>query len=162
MAKIIQNHRYIHPTNFDFENLCMLLSEQQYTSAVTQIKTLTTQISLDALHFDKHSYTRNIIIDNKDYWLGLLYWDKSAITPIHGHPECAFVYVVAGQLTYKEFDKNPPSERSVSTLSADEYCQNNGIKGKLDNHIHQMSANEKSLSLHFYSDNPSKGEVFDI
>jgi hypothetical protein len=44
------------------------------------------------LSFDQGNYTRNIIVNNADYWLGLLHWDQGATTRIHGHPEQAFVY----------------------------------------------------------------------
>jgi hypothetical protein len=32
----------------------------------------------------------------------------------------------------------------------------------MDNYIHQINAKQKTISLHYYSDNPTKGEIFDI
>lgn len=79
-----------------------------------------------------------------------------------GHPDRAFIYVIKGQLMCKDFDKNPLTKLRSSTL-VDRSCQySNDVKGKMDNYIHQISAIESSLSLHFYSDNPVKGEVFDF
>ncbi|SMN11475.1 Cysteine dioxygenase type I [uncultured Candidatus Thioglobus sp.] len=161
MFKEIQNYIYQHSDDFDFKALADLIDKAQYEQAAECIKTLATTIDLDNLAFEQKNYTRSIIIDDK-YWLGLLNWDKSAKTRIHGHPEHAFVYVVKGHLLCKNFDKEPLTELSSSNLSTDEYRFNRGVKGALDNYIHQISAEVPSVSLHFYSDNPSKGEVFDF
>ncbi|WP_190600096.1 hypothetical protein [Candidatus Vesicomyidisocius sp. SY067_SCS001] len=162
MFKEVQNTYYTHSTNFDFKMLCVLLHEEKYALAVEKIKTLTLEIDLEALLFDQYNYTRNIIINNKSYWLGLLNWDKGAITRIHGHPDRAFIYVIKGQLMCKDFDKNPLTKISSSTLVNGTCRYSNSVKGKMDNDIHQISAIELSLSLHFYSDNPIKGEIFDF
>ncbi|SHN89913.1 Cysteine dioxygenase type I [Bathymodiolus heckerae thiotrophic gill symbiont] len=158
--KEIQNYNYKHSTDFDFENLCELLAAENYNLTVEKIQTL--EVSALVLPFSEQSYTKSIIVDNKQYWLGLLNWDKNATTCIHGHPDFAFVYLISGQLSCKIFDKNPLIARQSTILNQGEYQYNKGIKGKMDNYIHQISAKEKSLSLHFYSDNPSKGEVFDF
>ena len=160
MFKEIKDYNYTHPIDFDFEALCTLLAKQQYSLAAEQIKTLVAGINLSTLSFDKHSYTRNIIVNNGDHWLGLLNWDKGATTPIHGHPERTFMYLIKGQIKFKNFTKNPLLELDGSELNSGEYRYNTGVKDRMDNCIHQISANQKSLSLHFYSDNPSKGEVF--
>ncbi len=162
MFKKIHNTHYTHSTDFDFKTLCVLLHKEKYALAIERIKILALDIDLKALLFDQCSYTRNIIINNHSYWLGLLNWDKGATTHIHGHPDRAFVYVIKGRLMCKDFDKNPLTKLRSSTL-VDGACQySNGVKGKMDNYIHQISAIESSLSLHFYSDNPAKGEIFDF
>lgn len=161
MLKEIQNYDYVHSVYFDFEALCALLVKEQYALADEQIKILARQIDLHTLSFDADSYTRNIIMD-KNYWLGLLNWDKGAKTRIHGHPQQAFVYVIKGRLNCKNFNKNPMLEIKNSILVEGEYRYSKGVDGRMDNYIHQINADEKTLSLHFYSDNPTKGEVFDF
>ncbi|RUA05334.1 MAG: hypothetical protein DSY43_04785 [Gammaproteobacteria bacterium] len=162
MLKKIKNYDYVHTTDFDFKVLCKLLSQENYDLAVEKIKALAKEIQVKNLALDKSSYTRNVIIHNNDCWLGLLHWDKGATTRIHGHPEQAFLYVVEGELRCKNFDKNPLTELKSKGLSGGEYLYSKGVKGKLDNCIHQINAKQKSISLHYYSDNPIKGEVFDI
>lgn len=162
MFKKIKNYDYIHTSDFDFKTLCELLTNEQYDLAVEKIKVLARGIQAKNLCFDKDSYARNIIIDSNDYWMGLLYWDKGATTHIHGHPEQAFIYVIEGSLNYKNFDKNPLTELESKELSNGEYYYSKGIKGKMDNYVHQINAKQKTISLHHYSDNPAKGEIFDI
>ncbi len=162
MLKNIQSYDYQHIGDFDFVALCDLLAQENHDLAVVEIKTLIKQIDLHALPFSNDSYVRSIIVNNQYYWLGLLNWDKGAKTRIHGHPEQAFVHVINGRLSCKNFAKQSLSELGSSELSEGEYRYNKGVKGKMDNYIHQISASEKSVSLHFYSDDPTKGEVFDL
>lgn len=162
MFKEIQNYNYTHATNFNFKALCELIVKQHYDLAAEQIKALAVEVDTDALPFDAQCYVRNIIVSNGNYWLGLLNWDKGATTRIHGHPEQTFMYVIKGQLSCKNFNKNPLIEVSSSEVKGGEYQHSSGIMGKMDNYIHQISAKQPSLSLHFYSDDPSKGEVFDF
>lgn len=160
MLKDIQNHIYAHSNDFDFENLCVLLSNNQYELATEQIKTLAATIHISSLPFDALNYTRNIIIQNKHHWLGLINWDKGAKTRVHGHPKHAFFYVIQGALMVQDFAGNPLSKCSQSQLLRDDYRYSDGVEGKMDNCVHQMNAQEKSLSLHFYSGDPTQGEVF--
>ncbi len=160
MLKKITNYNYTTSTDFDFERLCALLYKGECALAIEQIKMLIPALNLENLPTEQYSYTRNIIINNKSCWLGLLNWDKNATTPIHGHPDFSFMYVIRGRLNYKNFAKDPFLELKNSALNEGEYLYNKGIKGKMDNYIHQISTQEKSLSLHFYSDDPNKGERF--
>ncbi len=161
MLKDIQNYDYQHALDFNFAQLGDLLVKEEYDLAKAQIKILIEQVDFDALPFDAGSYTRSII-NNKSYWLGFLNWDKGATTRIHGHPQQAFVYVIKGRLNCKNFSKPPLVELGGSQLSDGEYRYNKGIKGTMNNYIHQINAQQKSVSLHFYSDDPTKGEVFDL
>ncbi|CAC9642267.1 hypothetical protein [bacterium endosymbiont of Bathymodiolus sp. 5 South] len=162
MFKKIKSYDYTHTTDFDFKALCELLAKEYHDLAIEKIKVLAKEVKVKNLSFDQGNYTRNIIINNADYWLGLLHWDQGATTRIHGHPEQAFVYVFEGELSCKSFDKNPLTELGSSKLSGGEYGYSKGLKGKMDNYIHQINAKQKTVSLHYYSDNPTKGEVFDI
>ncbi len=162
MLKEIKNYNYVHATDFDFKALCGLLIKEDYSSAVDRIQILAKEIQTTALSFNKNSYTRNIIVNNKKCWLGLICWDKGAITSIHGHPDQSFFYVIQGSLECRNFDNNSLNMPKLSELDYGEYIYSQGIKGKMDNYIHQIKAKQKSISLHYYSDDPRKGEVFDI
>jgi hypothetical protein len=106
MFKKIKSYDYTHTTDFDFKALCELLAKEYHDLAIEKIKVLAKEVKVKNLSFDQGNYTRNIIINNADYWLGLLHWDQGATTRIHGHPEQAFVYVFEGELSCKSFDKN--------------------------------------------------------
>ncbi|WP_428087001.1 hypothetical protein [Candidatus Thioglobus sp.] len=162
MLKSIQSYDYQHVGDFDFKALCDLLANESYDLAASEIKTLLKQVDLNTLPFVDDSYVRSIMVNNQHYWLGLLNWDKGAKTRIHGHPEQAFVYLVKGRLSCKNFAKETLSELGNSDLGEGEYRYSKGVKGRVDNYIHQINAKEKSVSLHFYSDDPTKGEVFDL
>jgi hypothetical protein len=43
---------------------------------------LAREVKVKNLSFDQGNYTRNIIVNNADYWLGLLHWDQGATTII--------------------------------------------------------------------------------
>jgi hypothetical protein len=160
--KKVQNYDYQHPIDFDFSVLADLLNAEKYALAKEKIQVLANQIAFDKLPFEQCNYTRNIIIDNQQYWLGILNWDKGAATRIHGHPDHAFVAVIKGHLCCKNFAKDTLLELGSSEIVSGDYRYNKGIKGRMDNYIHQINAKESSVSLHFYSDNPAKGEVFDL
>ncbi|KAA0451167.1 MAG: hypothetical protein FXV79_02745 [Candidatus Thioglobus sp.] len=162
MLKKIQNYDYKHPTNFDFQALCKLIARGDCDLAVKQMQTLATEIDAKNLPFDTQNYARNIIINNDNCWLGLLHWDKNAATRIHGHPERSFVYVISGDLNCTNFDKNSLATTSSKQLKSGQYSYNKGVEGRMDNFVHQINAKQKSISLHYYSDNPEKGEVFDF
>lgn len=162
MPQAIQNHKYLPITDFDFANLCALLSDAKYTLAVAKIKILATTLVTQSFPLTTNSYTRNVIIHNQHQWLGLINWDKDAKTRIHGHPDRTFVYVIRGRLKVQNFDSNPLLKRDSNTLSANEYRHSNGVKGRMDNFVHQVCAVDKSLSLHFYSGDPTRGDIFDV
>ncbi len=162
MFKKNKNYDYIHTTDFDFKILCELLANECYDLAIERVKVLVREIKIENLSFYNGSYTRNIIVNNNDHWLGLIYWDKGIITNIHGHPYQSFVYVVEGSLSCKNFDKNQLTELEYIELNNGEYCYNKGIKGRMDNNIHQINTKQKSISLHYYSDDPGKGRIFEI
>lgn len=162
MFKKIQKYNYQHPIDFNFSALAELLNAEKYELANEEIQILASQIASDKLPFEQNNYTRSVVIDNQKYWLGLLNWDKGAMTRIHGHPDHAFVFVLKGRLSCKNFTKDPLSELDSSEIKSGKYRYNKGVQGKMDNYIHQINAIEPSVSLHFYSDNPAKGESFDF
>lgn len=80
---------------------------------------------------------------------------------IHGHPEISFVYVISGKMENTTFTNNPLKQEQKTIITTDDYFHAIGKKGVFDNAIHQLYSIEKSISLHFYSDDARKGIVFD-
>lgn len=91
----------------------------------------------------------------------MLNWDEDYKSVIHGHPEMAFVCVLKGQMKNTSFDNPPLNQTKTTLISPNEYFYSVGKKGQFDNAIHQLHSMEKSVSLHFYSDDARKGIVFD-
>ncbi len=108
----------------------------------------------------KNSYVRNIISNTGDYWLAILKWDKGVKTAIHGHPQQSFLYILDGEFTINNYQSNMSLIDSI-VLKTRDYYYHNGKVDKLDNAIHSIESHRQSLSLHFYSDDPRKGIIFD-
>lgn len=152
---------YIHQGDFDFEQLRALLLKQKYADAGINIKKLAQQIKMSDFALEAGDYSRNIISDDLGFWLGVIRWDKGVKTAIHGHPKHSFFYVLEGELLCRNFQNDPLKSTGSKSFKQYDYCYFDGIEGKMDNLIHQITAQKPSLSLHFYSAHPSKGETFD-
>jgi len=89
-------------------------------------------------------------------------WSKGAISSIHGHPSFIFYYVVNGYLEIDNYRRNDicVTKTSSEYLGRNEYFFSIGKSNTFDNHIHQVRANEETLSLHISSDDSAQGEVF--
>ena len=109
------------------------------------------------------SYSRTILQrTDSGFEVMVARWDKGAVTPIHGHPDFALIYIIKGALKETLYAKDGTTIRKELTTihRPGEYTYHHGIKGRLDNAIHQVQAMRDSLSLHLYSDDALKGEVF--
>jgi hypothetical protein len=51
-------------------------------------------------------------------------------------------------------------EDHATIYETGDFTCNHGIEGRFDNFIHKITAAAESLSLHIYSDDALKGEVF--
>ncbi len=138
-----------------------LLKTKGYEQACSLIADLKPR--LNAKHFPatKNSYTRHILNTADNYWLMVINWCQGAQTPIHGHPEQSFVYLLIGQFLIKNYDSDKLTINQQVIYQPNQHYINHGRPNRLDNAIHQVIATEQSLSLHFYSDDPRKGKVFD-
>ena len=89
-------------------------------------------------------------------------WRKDAITAIHGHPMFAFYYLLEGELSVENFEKEGSGLRKTITkrFSPGEYFSMCGKADTFDNGIHRVTAVQESLSIHIYSDDAMKGEIF--
>ena len=89
-------------------------------------------------------------------------WSKDAISAIHGHPMFAFYYLLEGELSVENFVKEDGGIRKTDTkkyLPGQYFCLR-GNAETFDNGIHRVTARQESLSIHIYSDDAMKGEIF--
>ena len=136
------------------------LQNRQYPEAVEQILALKQEISDVDFPLDTSTYSRHILCKENGCWLLLIHWDKNVSTCIHGHPEKSFVYVIEGLLEVENFEINPLESTGKQALHPDQHIHYNGKADTLDNAVHQIRTKQQSISLHFYSDDPTVGEVF--
>ena len=164
MKKSIKNYEYTD----DFESVDAIheaLKNKQYEDAVPHIVNLKKEIKKINFPHNKSTYSRHILSKKDGYWLLLIEWDEDVSTCIHGHPEQSFVYLIDGSLEVKSFETEPLVLIDKKPLHVDEYIfhdqSNHSFDDKFDNGVHQIHSKTRSLSLHFYSDDPSKGVVFE-
>jgi hypothetical protein len=89
-----------------------------------------------------------------------LHWDEHAKTPIHGHPKVFFVYLISGELEIFNYSNDTLENPQKTTLQKGDCNTQQGISNEYNNNIHRVNAKKHSLSLHFYSEDPKKGQVF--
>ena len=89
-------------------------------------------------------------------------WSRHAKTPIHGHPGFSVLYLIEGELSEQSFikEKDQPIGIDSRIISTGDYSCDKGVDGRFDNAIHQIRATQESLSLHIYSDDALKGEIY--
>ncbi len=110
-----------------------------------------------------HCYSRNILLrTDSGAEIMVARWDQGASTPIHGHPQFAFVYVLEGQLQmehYRETDQGLVLTETIVKRKG-QHIYAAGTANRFDNAIHRVTALAPSLSLHVYSDDALKGKSF--
>lgn len=158
----ISNYEYFN--QFDgVDAIHDLLKSKKYNQAVDKIKQLCKAAKNVDFPLNKGGYTRNILSKKDGYWLSFLHWDKDVITPVHGHPDQAFLYAVEGNIeinNYERGDKKPLELKDTESLSKGDFIYSHGEAERFDNAIHQISTTKQTLTLHFYSDDPTKGTLF--
>jgi hypothetical protein len=158
----ISNHEYFD--HFDgVDEIHKLLKNKNYNQAVSKIKKLCQAAKDVDFPLNRGGYTRNILSKKDGYWLSFLHWDKNVITPVHGHPDQAFLYTADGNIVIKNYEKDenkPIVFKDTMPLAKGEFTYSHGEVDTYDNAIHQISTTEQSLTLHFYSDDPTKGALF--
>lgn len=109
------------------------------------------------------TYSRTIVHrDDNGFEAMAARWSKGAITSIHGHPPFIFYFVIDGSLKIDNYrrDETGLILSSSACMGKNEHFFSIGKPGRFDNNIHQVQANEETLSLHISSDDSRKGEVF--
>jgi hypothetical protein len=136
-----------------------LINNRQFEEAIASFNQIKNQLNLENLKTITGGYSRNIL-STKNGWMTLINWDSDAITPIHGHPDFAFVYMVSGELINSPYDKQNNTLQKSSTIKAGEYFYDSGEKNQLDNSPHMLQANTPAISLHFYSSDGRDGKIY--
>ncbi len=136
------------------------LQNKNYTNVLEQIALLKEEISYYNFPLDASTYSRHILSKKEGSWLMLIHWDKDVLTKVHGHPERSFVYVLDGLLEIESFKLNPLQSLNKKIVQPGQYFNNDGLSDRFDNAVHRVHAKQQSLSLHFYSDDPTKGNIY--
>lgn len=140
--------------------LFSLLQGKKYKSALEQIELFKEEIKGYNFPLDAETYSRHILSKNKDGWLLLIHWDKDVLTSIHGHPESAFIYILDGSMEVENFILNPLQSLNKKIVQPGESFYSDGLIGRFDNAVHRVHTKQQTLSLHFYSDDPNKGNIY--
>ena len=159
MSASIRN--YNHIGNFkSVDVLSSQLQDKNYADALEQIELLKEEIMDYDFPLDAATYSRHILSKKDGNWLLLINWDKDVSTKIHGHPERAFIYVLEGLMEVESFELNPLKSLNKKIVQPGEYFYNDGVIDRFDNAVHRVHAKQQTLSLHFYSDDPTKGIIY--
>ncbi|VAW41888.1 hypothetical protein MNBD_DELTA03-717 [hydrothermal vent metagenome] len=110
-------------------------------------------------------YSRTILYRAENHYEAMAArWSKDAISVIHGHPMFAFYYLLEGELSVECFEKSGAKAVRTDTriYKPGQYFSMLGTPDTFDNGIHRVSAKKESLSIHIYSDDAMKGQIFTI
>jgi len=136
------------------------LQNKNYANVFEQIEILKEEIRGYDFPLNASTYCRHILSKENGNWLLLIHWDENVSTRIHGHPERSFVYVLDGLMEIESFKLNPLQGQGKKTVKPGEYFYNDGLVDRFDNAVHRVHAKQQTLSLHFYSDDPTKGNIY--
>lgn len=118
--------------------------------------------------YSEGSYTRNYIGRSPvTGWEALVMgWTRGGSTSIHAHPDFALYFFIEGKFRVELFEKISPGKvMTARTLVVEApLCMSSvGVKGRFDNHPHRITClSDKGRSLHVYSDDASRGELFSL
>ncbi len=145
-------------------DLATALSEGERTTYNNIIRS----INLPSTAFESYcswsdeSYTRNCIIDTKEFELILLCWEKGQMTPIHDHggEEC-WVKIIEGEFRETIYKEDETGELNIvkSAIS-----KSNDISYMIDFmgfHRLENLSNKRSMSLHLYAKPIRNCRLFD-
>ena len=142
------------------DTLRSALQDKNYDNIFEQIALLKEEIKDYDFPLDASTYSRHILSKKDGCWLLLIHWDKDVSTSIHGHPKRAFVSALEGLLEIESFDVDPLISLNKNIMQPGEYFDSDGLVDRFDNAVHRVHAKQQSLSLHFYSDDPTKGTTY--
>ena len=158
----ISNHDFLNQFAC-VDKIHKLLKEKQYEAAIPEIEHLCLETDKIDFPLNQGGYTRNILSKKDGCWLSFINWDSDVVTLPHGHPEQAFIYMVKGAIEVNNFKVNDSESlqyMDTESVSKGSYIFSHGKKDTFDNSIHQIKTSGKSMTLHFYSDDPTKGRLF--
>mgnify|MGYP000005816571 CR=1 FL=1 len=146
------------------DDLISALSEGERTTYNHIIHSVNLQSS-DFENFSswsKDCYTRNCIINNEQFELILLCWEKEQITPIHDHggEEC-WVKVIEGEFRETIYKEDEKGELNVVKSAISKANDVTYMKDFMGFHSLENLSNKRSMSLHFYAKPIRNCNVFD-
>lgn len=155
--------------SLDHQDLIPLLSRAKYNTpellSAIRVMLNSGQLNMDQFPQVKNGYSRTILHREPcGFEVMVARWSKAAKTPIHGHPGYALIYVVEGELWEESFDYRLDCLETARSrrFKSGSYSLDQGIEGRFDNSIHQITAVSECLSLHVYSDDALKGKVYTV
>ena len=146
------------------DELVIALSEGERTTYNHIINTI--QLPSDAFEgyssWSKEYYTRNCIVNNENFELILLCWEKGQITPIHDHggEEC-WVKVIKGEFKEIVYKENESGELIVMKSTTAKEHDVTYMKDFMGFHSLENVSNKRSMSLHLYAKPIRKCRAFD-
>ena len=113
-------------------------------------------------HFNKNTYTRNMIYKNPDFEILLICWSAGQKTPIHGHEgEKCWAKVQLGTLEICSFNietKTPLRLKQIEKINAPV----GHLDGPADIHSVNNCFTSPAVSLHVYAKPYDSCEIYDI
>lgn len=108
------------------------------------------------------SYTRNCIIENKDFELILLCWESGQVTPIHNHggEEC-WVNVIEGEFKETIYTEGEPGQLNVVKSNIAKSGDITYMIDFMGCHRLENTSNQRSMSLHLYAKPIRNCKIFD-
>lgn len=125
----------------------------------------TRQLGLNDFEYKKGGYSRTILYREKSgFEVMVARWARGSSTPIHGHPDFSLCYLIQGGVKETVFYKEEKRilQGGVSIQTPGDYSYHYGEEGGFDNAIHKIEALRDSLSLHIYSDDAMKGQIYGV
>ncbi len=147
-----------------FAELVQILDEEERTNYTEILNAL----ELPIVEFKKYAtwsescYTRNCIVENENFELLLICWDKKQVTEIHDHggEEC-WMYFVEGVFRENIYQKNEIEELKVVKTTEFTSGGVSYMKDFMGFHDLENVSNQKSISLHLYAKPIRKCNVYD-
>lgn len=151
---------FSYPASSALVELHNLLKTTEYKKAVKLINSIKKELKITNFNKHKNYYVRHIVLNTDNYWLLVLRWDGQVLTPIHGHPKTSFIYILSGEFSINNYRDDGTTLIDTVSAKTGDYYHYEGSTDSLDNAIHSIETHTEGLSLHFYSDDPRKGTVF--
>ena len=145
-------------------DLIQVLDEEERTNYTTILKSM----KLPIAEFEKYAtwsetcYTRNCIVENEDYELILICWEKGQATAIHDHggEEC-WVYFVEGDFREHVYTEDDQEKLNVIKTTNSKPGDVAYMIDFMGFHNLENRSNKRAMSLHLYA-NPIKAcNVYD-
>ena len=161
--KLPLNHNLNSGGKLYFNQLCKANYHPEKIHSVVISFLNNFQLRRNDFPLTKGSYSRTLLFRGQNRLeLMIARWDQGTKTPIHGHPDFIYEYLLEGLFQIESFKKKGYAVTKIANniQQSGDVFSFRGLNGRFDNAIHRITALKESLSLHIYSDDASKGEIF--